>query len=109
MLPLPREYPLEKLPSPPRDPPEEFIKDLADSLLSPLNLQLLQAIYTCLLTFDIPSKPMAGGRILRDTPSLSPTREASSVRVIDAVILRQEVNDDVFREIDDYPVTQNSS
>ncbi|KAG9144266.1 hypothetical protein Leryth_025678 [Lithospermum erythrorhizon] len=62
---------------------------------SPLNLQLLQA--------------MAGVRILRDTPSLYPTREACSVRVIDAVILHQEVNDDVFREIDDYPVTQNSS
>ncbi|GAA0163482.1 hypothetical protein LIER_19335 [Lithospermum erythrorhizon] len=46
---------------------------------------------------------MAGGGILRDTPSPLSIREPSTVRVIDATTLNQEVNDDVFRDIDECP------
>ncbi|GAA0142603.1 hypothetical protein LIER_03462 [Lithospermum erythrorhizon] len=61
----------------------------------------------CELTFDhLLSEAMASGGILRDTPSPSSTREPSSVRVIDAATLKQEeANDEIFREIDEYPTT----
>ncbi|GAA0163770.1 hypothetical protein LIER_19558 [Lithospermum erythrorhizon] len=72
--------------------PQSSIKALFQKVcpLSPLNLHLLQV--------------MAGGGILRDTPSASPTRDPSFVRVIDTATLHhEEVNDDVFREMDEYP------
>ncbi|GAA0174479.1 hypothetical protein LIER_27864 [Lithospermum erythrorhizon] len=47
---------------------------------------------------------MVRGGILRDNPSPSSYRQPSSVRVIDTTTLcQEEANDDVFREIDEYP------
>ncbi|GAA0146106.1 hypothetical protein LIER_06135 [Lithospermum erythrorhizon] len=60
-----------------------------DCPISPLNHQLLQAMF--------------GDRTLKDTPPSSLIRNAFLVRVVDLATLRQEVSDDIFLEIDEYP------
>ncbi|GAA0173011.1 hypothetical protein LIER_26716 [Lithospermum erythrorhizon] len=122
MFSLPWEYVPEKCPSPLKDLQEEFMKDLADKyqgIWFPIISQLFPSFYDeheysrpcpilgnwVMVGLLQPSiKAMAGGGILKDTPSPSPTRKNSPLNVIDVNTLNQEeTHDDILEEINNYP------
>ncbi|GAA0175031.1 hypothetical protein LIER_28289 [Lithospermum erythrorhizon] len=92
MLPLPSEYSLEKLPSPPRYPPEEFVKDLVDRVIDAITLHQVR-LYT-----------LVGAEVQYGDLVFTPYQDPFAY----VPLKHEEVNDDVFTEIDEYPASQTT-